>query len=87
MAKPEYESQISSANEDQRRLALIAARHICHLCKSEGQSPSEAIQANGERAFGDETWPEAQRSIARQLLKRLGIKLPHPQYGNIDPEE
>lgn len=46
------------------------ARAFCEAVKKSGGNPADALAEFGLRGFGDETWREAQRLMAKAIHKR-----------------
>lgn len=52
------------------RTHLPEARAFCNALMRSGKRPKDAIVEFGVQPFGDETWPEAHRLIAKAIALR-----------------
>jgi hypothetical protein len=49
---------------------LPEARAFCEQLRAQNRKPCDALTEFGVRPFGDETWPDAHRLMAKAIQKR-----------------
>jgi hypothetical protein len=55
---------------DRWKIHLPEARSFCAPLQRTGMRPCDALVEFGVQPFGDETWPEAQRLMAKAIAQR-----------------
>lgn len=71
---------------------LSEAREICKHFRERGHKPAMALVSLGIRQFGDETWRETHRLIAKAIWlrsnekSRLLVVQDQGTYGEVEPE-